>query len=548
MKKQFKYIYISLICILTTILPIKVEAESININKSKTTIGIGYSETLKYSISEDLYGLNIIWTSSNNNVVTVNNSGKITGVSEGSAIITVSVGRQKSTCKVTVSSNYIPITGIKLNKTSTSILVGSSETITKTITPSNANNTDVTWTSSNTSIATVENGKITAKKVGTAIITATAGEYSATCKVTVIDKIALKKITLNKENITIKEKETANLNITYTPSNATNKKVTWKSSNNNIATVDSSGKITGVSKGTVTITAISNDGGYTATCKVTIEEISKKVTSVSLDKTEIKLKSGDQETLKVNINPSYAENKNVTWSSMNENIASVENGVVTAKSPGITEIKVITEDENKEAICKVIVESLPIESISFNELETTMYLNNEKILSPITHPENSFIENPIWTSSDEHIASVENGIVKALAIGQTTITVSNQEGTITASINIIVIDKPKEKLNITIEGYDLNFDPTTKDYSLQIGSESSLTIKTNVSEEKVTINGNKNLKNGSIITITITDEEKVTYVINIKKKGNYTIYFIAIISILLLLNLIRILVKNKKKS
>ena len=92
----------------------------------------------------------------------------------------------------------------------------------------------------------------------------------------------------------------------------------------------------------------------------------------------------------------------------------------------------------------------------------------------------------------------------------------------------------------------MNFDPSIKNYKLKIGSENQLKI--NVNKEKYTVNGNQKLKDGSIITITVNEEEKVTYVINIKKKTNYTIYFIIVISLLLLLNLIRMLVKSKKKK
>ena len=542
-----KFLYITLVFILTIILPIKASADSIVLNKSKTTIGIGYSEVLKYTLSEDLNSSNIIWTSSNKSVVTVQN-GTITGISEGKAVITASVGRNRVTCTVTVSSSYIPVSGIKLNKSILNMLVGSSEILTQTINPSNATNKNVTWSSSDASVATVENGKITAKKVGTAIITVTASGYRATCTVKVIDSIELKAISINKSNITIKEKTTEKLSITYNPSNATNKKITWKSSDENVVKVDSSGNITAISAGTATITAVSQDGGKTATCKVTVEAISKKVTSVSLDKKEVKVISGAKATLTVTINPSYAENKNVTWVSSDETIATVENGTIIALKPGTTEIKVISEDGNKEAICKVIVVTPPLETFTFGAESQTIYVNSEMMINPIIEPSNAIIENPIWTSSNESVASVENGIVKALSIGETTITLSTEDNKITASIKIIVVNKPKEKLNITVNGYNLNFDPTIKSYNLEIGNESQLTIKTNVSDDKVTINGNQNLKNGSIITITVTDGEKATYVINIKKKGNYTIVFIAIISILLFVNLIRILIKNKKKS
>ena len=546
MKNYLNKIYISLILLLIAIIPMHVKALGFNLKKSSLILGVGLTEKLNYTIEEELNSSDIIWKSSDPSVATVEN-GIVTAISEGSAIITASINGISSTCKVTVSSSCVSVTGITLNKSSMNILIGNTEALTKKISPSNATNQDVTWKSSDQDIATVSSdGLITAKKVGTTIITVTTNNgYKTTCRVTVVDTIALKEISLNKKTLIIKEKETETLKVNFNPSTATNKKVTWKSSNTSVATVNSSGKVTGIAPGNATITVVSNDGGFVATTKVTVEAISKKVVSISLDKKELTLVSGETSTLKHTINPDYAENKNVTWTSADEKIAIVENGKITAMSVGTTEIKVISEDGNKEAVCKLTVTLPPIKGMSFAETEKTVYIGDKFKLTPINDPINSILETAIWTTSNELIANVENGKVTALSKGETIITVSNEDNTISASIKIIVIEKPKEKLNITIEGYDLDFKPEIKYYSITINNEKKLTIKTNVDEEKVTINGNQNLKDGSIITITINDGETVTYIINIKEKQNYTIYFIAILSVLLLINLLRILKKKK---
>lgn len=538
---------IIMMCLSLIMVPLMVSASTISLNKSSLTLGVGYSEILKATTANGTNNSNIVWTSSNEKVATVIN-GKITGITEGIAVITASINGNKATCKVNISSDYIPVNGITLNKSSLNLAIDSTENLIKNITPSNATNQDVTWTSSNPDVATVVNGQVTGKKIGTTIITVSASGYKSTCKVTVVNIINLKGISINKKEITIKEKSTENLSIIYNPTNATNKKITWRSSNNNVVTVDVNGKVTGIKAGSATITAVSNDGGFVATTKVTVEAISKKVTSVTLDKKELTILSGETATLKATINPDYAENKEVTWESSDNNIATIENGKITAISPGETEIKVITKDGEKEAICKVTVKSPPIKSIMFKEVEQTVYVGSKTKLITIADPVNASIENPIWTSSNESVATISDGKVNALSLGTTIITISNEDKTITATMTLKVVKKPKEKLNIAIDGYDFKFDPEQKNYTLEIGSEKELTINTNVSQDKVTINGNKNLKDGSIITITITDEDKVTYVINIKKGGNYTIIFIAIVSILLLLNLIRLLIKNKKKS
>ena len=546
-KKILKYMYILMISIFISITSVYAEVTGITLKKNETILGIGYSETLKYDLPSGLNSSNIVWRSSNAKVATVNSSGKVTAIANGTTIITASINGYTSTCSITVSSNYIPVNGVSLNKSNLNMTIGSSETIINTISPSNASNKDVTWRSSNTSVATIDqNGKITAKKIGTTIITASSSGYSATCTINVVDVIDLKGITINKTALTLKEKNSETLKITFNPSNATNKKITWKSSNTNIVTVDNNGTIKALKPGSATITAVSNDGGFVATTKVTVEALSKKVTSVSIDKKELTLVAGEESTLKATINPNYAENKNVKWESSDEKIATVEAGVVKAKRKGTVEIKVITEDGEKEAICKVNVTSPPIKNISFKETEKTIYVGNTENLITINDPVNSELELPIWTSSNEKVVKVVNGKITGLTVGESIITVSNEEKTITATINIKVVNKPVEKLNITIDGYNLNFDPNIKNYQLKIGNESELKI--NVNKEKYTINGNQKLKNGSIITITINEKEKVTYVINIKKNANYTIYFIAFISVLLLLNLIRIFIKNKKKK
>ena len=539
--------YILLIIFLMIIMPTNINASVISLTKSETLLDVGYSETLKYNLKEGLNSSNIIWTSSNEKVATVDN-GKITALSEGTTIITASINGNKSTCTVVVSKNYIAATGISLNLSKINMLVGDVKNLSATISPENATNKDITWTSSNPKVATIDNGKITAKSLGTTIITASINGKKSTCEVIVADTILLESISVNKSTLTLKENTSQTLIVTYTPENATNKNITWKSSNNNIVIVDEYGKVTALKKGNATITAISKDGGHVSLCKITVESVSKKVTNLTLDKTEIKLMAGESANLKATITPDYAENKNITWSSSNEQIVTVTNGLITAISPGTAQIKAISEDGQKEATCLITVLSPLLEGITFNEEKRILYLNDEIYIRPIPSPSNAIIENPIWESSNPDIVNVEHGLIKALSVGEATITIYNQEKSLSSSIIIEVLNKPKEKLNITIDGYNLNFNENIKNYTLLIGNEEKLNIKTNVNEEQVTINGNNKLKTGSIITITINQETPETYVINIKKKGNYTIFFIFIIIALLILNIFRIMNKNKKKS
>ena len=547
----------------------------ITIEPKEVTLGIGYTQ--KINVSGNVNDIRM--TSGNTNVAYINDD-SIYANGIGTAYITVSDGFSTAVCKVIVVDNFIPVSSISLSKSSETLTLKSKSQINVSIYPANATNRTIRYTSNNESIASVNSdGIVTANKVGKTYITVTVDNKTQIYNVTVINSIALKSISIPSA-LTIKEGATNKINVTYNPSNATNKVVTWRSSNNRVVTVDGNGNIKGISTGSATITATSNDGKHVATSNITVVAAttnnnntntnnnnnnsnnnendnnenntntkSSTLKEIKLNKTELNMKMGDETALTVEFNPSNFENKKVKWTSTNDEIAFVDDsGKIKALKPGRATIKVTSEDGNKEAKCTVTVTSGPIKSISFADEEITVYVDSKTALETISDPENTAIENPTWTSSDEDVATVEDGVVNAKKVGTTTITVSNKAGDISASINIIVEEKKEEKLLITIEGYDLNFDVDKLNYTLLIGNESELDIKVNRDNGTYAIGGNRDLKNGSIITIKIKDKKSTTYVINIKKKQNYTIYFIAFISVLLFINIIRLLNKNKKKK
>lgn len=169
-------------------------------------------------------------------------------------------------------SSTVSVTGVSLNKTSTTLTVGGTETLTATVKPSNATNKNVTWTSSNTTVATVSNGTITAKKAGSATITVKTsdGSFTATCSVTVNNStVSVTGVSLNKTSLTLDVGENETLVATISPSDATNQNVIWTSSNTNVATV-SNGLVSAITSGSTVITVRTTDGDKTATCTVTV--------------------------------------------------------------------------------------------------------------------------------------------------------------------------------------------------------------------------------------------------------------------------------------
>ena len=191
----------------------------------------------------------------------------------GTATITAKAGDKTATCAVTVVATQV--TSITLDRTSASLKAGETVTLTATVKPDDATDKTVTWSTSDASVATVSNGVVTAVKVGTATITARAGDKSATCAITV--GIPVASITLNKASTNLKAGEMVTLTATVKPDDATDKAVTWSTSDASVATV-SDGVVTAVRLGAAIITAKAGD--KTAICLVYV------LSSISDDSTE----------------------------------------------------------------------------------------------------------------------------------------------------------------------------------------------------------------------------------------------------------------------
>ncbi len=179
------------------------------------------------------------------------------------------------------------------------------------------------------------------------------------------EEINVESIALNKETITIDVGQSETLTATIAPENATDKSVSWASSDNNIATVED-GIVTAIAKGNATITVTSTDGGHTATCEITVKD-AVAVSGIALDITEINMEKGDTQQLTATISPENATNKNVTWETGNPMVAIIsDEGVVSAQGNGSTTISVTTEDGGHTATCNVIVGTTSIHQSASN--------------------------------------------------------------------------------------------------------------------------------------------------------------------------------------
>ena len=304
----------------------QVEVSSVSLNTATIEMVEGETFSLMATVlPKDAEYDGVTWASSNASVASVN-SGTVTAVKEGTATITASAGGKSATCSVKVSAKIVAVTSITLDKTSLSMQVGETETLTATIKPDDATDKTVVWTSSDGSVASVSNGKITALKSGKATITAKSGTCSAECMVTV--SVNTESITLDKTTLSLAVGESATLTATVKPDDATDKAVTWSSSDESVVKVDN-GKVTAIKSGKATVTA--KCGGKTAECVVTV---TVPVSSITLDKTTLSLAIGESATLIATVKPDDATDKTVVWSSSDESIAKVDNGKVMALKIG----------------------------------------------------------------------------------------------------------------------------------------------------------------------------------------------------------------------
>ena len=332
-----------------------VKVTGVSLDKTEMTMKKGANKYLTATVKpSNATNKEVTWTSSDKEVAYVNASGKVSAYKAGMATITVKTkdGGYKATCKVTVTQ---PVTGIKVSKTALTMVVADEVKITATVKPEDATNKDVTWSSSDTGVAKVNNGKITAKGKGKATITATSvdGGFKATCEVTVNKGVKVTGITLDRTTLTLNKGQAKILTPTITPSNATNQEVRWSSSNKSVAGVGSNGKVSAYAPGTTTITCTTRNGGLKATCKVTVVI---PVTGVTLNKTTYEMSKGKTVTLKATVKPSEATNKKVTWKSSKTSVATVDSsGKVTAVAKGTATITVTTKDGSYKAICKITV-------------------------------------------------------------------------------------------------------------------------------------------------------------------------------------------------
>lgn len=409
-------------------------------------------------------------------------------VTESSTVTTEPV-TESSTDTSSTEPTDIKVNSIKLNTDDYVMYSKQYVQLKATVSPDNATNNNVTWSSSDKKVATVDkNGKVVALKVGNAIITATSvdgSNISAQCKIKVAQRVT--KIKLNKGIINLSKKgKTCTVKATVYPNNAYNKYVNWTANNKKVATVDKNGKIKATTnKGTTYVNAIAKDGSKIRTRVLVV--VGEKVKKITLNKTSVTLNRGAKNRtfqLKKAIKNKNATYKGVSWYSSNKNIATVNStGKVTLKRRGKVVITVKAKDgSNTSARCTITVKQL-VTKITLNKKNKYNVNYGKSInLKANIEPSDASIKNLKWESSNKKVLTVnKNGKVTAKGLGSAVVTVSATDGSgvkinHTVSVNVSdtmpltekTLKNPKtvkkicEKLNNYFKSCGAKIDPSLK--------------------------------------------------------------------------------------
>ena len=360
-----------------------IEPSSINLTKTTLNLKVGNTEQLNYTISPNNANskTSVSWSTSNSGVATVSN-GLVRAVSAGTAVITVTTANNKtSKCTVYCSNvnNDVPVISVSLNKNSTTIYTGKTETLRATIQPLNATNQTLTWTSSNTGAVRVQNGVITGVAPGVSTVTVKSNNNkSASCTVTCIQsEIPVTSVTLNKSTTTIYLGKSESLTATVLPTNASNKTLTWTSSNANAATVTNAGVVIARNVGETTITARTQNG-VTGKCIVYVKENPSIPKSITPKESSINMYEGNTKDFSATVIPTTAS-QDVLWKSNDESIVSVTStGQIRGIKPGNTSIKISSKiKESVSVTVPVTVVAKSITDISIKQNPTKLnYIQN----------------------------------------------------------------------------------------------------------------------------------------------------------------------------
>lgn len=442
---------------------VKVEIPVQSIELSEKSLSIKESETHKLEAiytPTDTTQKNVKWSSSDESIAKISQDGIITALTRGKTTITATAENgTTASCDVTVTRE---IGSVILDKSSISLDKGESTKITATIPTDTDGDKTISWTTSDSSVATVSNdGTVTAVDRGEAIITATtANGKKAICAVNVsvkLKSIAFEgNITEKTFNLGVDQSNEMQLNVIYDPEDADVDKSTleWSSSNTSVVTVND-GLVTAKGKGDATVTA--KIDGKMITCNVHV-----RIPILSIEiKDKVNLTYGEEEKLAVTYttynNMETTDDKTIKWETSDKNIVQVStDGTITTKGPGKATITATSvADQKLVATCEVEIAPVPLKSIIIEQQSIVIEKGDTKTLTVKFNPENTSDSKKIsWESSNPDAVTIDStGVITAMKNGKATITAktpNGQEATTEVTVVTLLKDIKLSETDITI--------------------------------------------------------------------------------------------------
>ena len=397
---------------------------------SKTWLDVSVGGTTTVTLSYDRKGVDntkVRWESSNTSIVTVKN-GVVAGVKGGSTTIIASYKGEEISIPVTVASGG----SLEADTRSLSLKKGKTSTIELKYNNKSISGSSATWSTSNSSVATVKDGVVTAKSNGTAVVIAKYNGKSV--EVTVkVNSNSSGKLEASDYEVALKTGERETISLTYDDDKLTGSKATWKTSKPSVATVSSSGMITAKGKGTATITA--EYKGYEVEIEVKVDgKSSGKLLEV--DETTIKLKKGKKETIRLTYDGSKLSGSKATWKTSRSSVATVDDdGVITAKGKGTATITAGYKSE--EVKIEVKVDTTGSDLLEASKSKISMSKGDKETIK-LTYDGSSLSGSKAsWSTSKSSVATVSNsGAVTAKAKGTATITAKYKGEEVEIEINV----------------------------------------------------------------------------------------------------------------
>ncbi len=446
----------------------KVEVTGISISATSRSLYVGNTFQLKANVEPTTATFpQITWKSDNPAVATVDQFGLVRAVGVGTTYISAASDDNPFIVKKCKITSGIQATGVTLNATSVELYETATKMLVPTITPANATNKKVIWSSSDPSVASVNvDGVVTAVSQGTAVITCTTQDSSRTakCTVKVLKTIKSKSVSLDSKSLTLNDGTSATLTASIKPDNVSITSLNWRSTNKKVATVNENGVIKAVGPGTCKIVATTKDTGKKAVCKVTVVETPVK--RVKLSRSTLTLAMNKTYKLKATTVPSYATNQKMTWTTSNKKIVRVsKTGKIRAVAPGTATVTVISQDGGRKATCTVTVKRPKIQSLATEQTTMEMGLGTKQAIVLIPTPAGASTTKVKYVSSNKSVAKVSSsGVVSAVGEGTAIITITPNDGGGGRGTMVVVKVERKDVVGIKLDRnlMTMNVGNTTK--------------------------------------------------------------------------------------